>query len=107
VCAWTPVPRRLEFGARSLERGRSAADQLGARFVQLDVTDDVSVSAAAETIEADGGLDILVNNAGIEPRTADGGFVPPAEVNADSVRTVFETNVFGQVRMLHALLPDL
>ncbi|MFJ9104741.1 SDR family NAD(P)-dependent oxidoreductase [Streptomyces sp. NPDC102405] len=94
-------------GARSVERGRGAADQLGARFVQLDVTDDASVSAAAKAIEGDGGLDTLVNNAGIEPRTADGGFVPPAEVNADSVRTVFETNVFGQVRMLHAFLPLL
>jgi NAD(P)-dependent dehydrogenase (short-subunit alcohol dehydrogenase family) len=37
----------------------------GARFVQLDVTDDVSVAAAFAQIEADGGLDVVVNNAGI------------------------------------------
>ncbi|MBE8517424.1 SDR family NAD(P)-dependent oxidoreductase [Amycolatopsis sp. H6(2020)] len=95
------------IGARNPERGREAAERLGARFVQLDVTDDASVAAAAKAIEADGGLDVLVNNAGVEPRTADGGFEPAAEVTAGSVRAVFETNVFGQVRMLHAFVPLL
>ncbi|WNO70322.1 SDR family NAD(P)-dependent oxidoreductase [Streptomyces sp. AM8-1-1] len=94
-------------GARNPERGQSAAAELGARFVQLDVTDDTSVAAAAEVIAADGGLDVLVNNAGIEPRKPDGGFVPAEEVTADAVRAVFETNVLGQVRMLHAFLPLL
>ena len=94
-------------GARDSSRGRRAADELGARFVQLDVTDDASVAAAAKTIEADGGLDVLVNNAGVEPRREGGAFVPVAEVTADSVREVFETNVFGPVRMLHAFLPLL
>lgn len=93
--------------ARDTARGRSAADGLGARFVQLDVTDDASVAAAAKTVEADGGLDVLVNNAGVEPRLPDGGFVPAADVTADLFRTVFETNVFGQVRMLHTFLPLL
>jgi NAD(P)-dependent dehydrogenase (short-subunit alcohol dehydrogenase family) len=93
--------------ARSPELGRKAAEQIGARFVQLDVTDDASVTAAAKAIEADGGLDVLVNNAGIEPRTDDGGFIPIADVTAGSVRAVFETNVFGQVRVLHAVLPLL
>jgi NAD(P)-dependent dehydrogenase (short-subunit alcohol dehydrogenase family) len=94
-------------GARDAARGRPTADELGARFVQLDVTDDASVEAAAKTIEADGGLDVLVNNAGIEPRRPDGGFVPVAETTADAVRAIFETNVFGQVRTLHAFLPLL
>ena len=94
-------------GARNPELGRKAAEQIGARFVQLDVTDDASAAAAAKAIEADGGLDVLVNNAGIEPRLDDGGFIPIADVTADSVRAVFETNVFGQVRTLHAVLPLL
>ncbi|MFE0459492.1 SDR family NAD(P)-dependent oxidoreductase [Kitasatospora sp. NPDC058965] len=94
-------------GARSVERGVRAAGAVGARFVQVDVTDDGSVAAAVRQIEADGGLDVLVNNAGIEPRTEGGGFVPVAETTADRVREVFETNVFGQVRMLHAFLPLL
>lgn len=94
-------------GARDAQRGQAAADALGARFVQIDVTDDASVAAAAKFVEADGGLDVLVNNAGVEPRTADGGFIPVTDVTADSMRSVFETNVFGQVRMLHAFLPVL
>jgi NAD(P)-dependent dehydrogenase (short-subunit alcohol dehydrogenase family) len=94
-------------GARDATRGRQAADSLGARFVLIDVNDDASVQAAAKTIEADGGLDVLINNAGIEPRRADGGFIPVAEMTADAVRAVFETNVFGQVRTLHAFLPLL
>jgi NAD(P)-dependent dehydrogenase (short-subunit alcohol dehydrogenase family) len=94
-------------GARDAGRGQKAADELGGRFVPVDVTDDASVAAAAKAVEAEGGLDVLVNNAGIEPRTADGGFIPAAEATADSVRAIFETNVFGQVRMLHAFLPLL
>lgn len=94
-------------GARDAERGRRAADELGARCVPLDVTDDASVAAAARTLEADGGLDVLINNAGIETRTADNS-VPTADtVTADHMRATFETNVFGVVRVLHAFLPLL
>lgn len=39
-------------GSRDLDRGRRAAERLGARVVQLDVTDDASVTAAAATVEA-------------------------------------------------------
>jgi NAD(P)-dependent dehydrogenase (short-subunit alcohol dehydrogenase family) len=95
------------LGSRDAERGRRAAAELGARPVVLDVTDDASVEAAAKTIEADGGLDVLVNNAGIEPRLP-GNVVPTAaDVTADQMRTVFETNVFGVVRVTHAFLPLL
>jgi NAD(P)-dependent dehydrogenase (short-subunit alcohol dehydrogenase family) len=94
-------------GARDPERGRRAAGELGGPFVQLDVTDDASVAAAVKQIEAEGGLDVLVNNAGVEPRKPGGGFVHPAETSADDVRAVFETNVFGMVRVLHAFLPLL
>jgi NAD(P)-dependent dehydrogenase (short-subunit alcohol dehydrogenase family) len=94
-------------GSRDAERGRRAAEQLGARTVHIDVTDDASVAAAAKTVEADGGLDVLVNNAGIELRT-DGNVVPgAAEITADVMRTLFETNVFGVVRVTHAFLPLL
>ena len=95
------------IGARDVARGQAAAEELGARFVQIDVTDDASVAAAAKTVAADGGLDVLVNNAGVEPRAADGGFLPVADVTGESMRAAFDTNVFGQVRMLHAFLPLL
>jgi NAD(P)-dependent dehydrogenase (short-subunit alcohol dehydrogenase family) len=97
------------IGSRDPERGQQAAARLGAgaRPVLIDVTDDVSVSAAAKAIEADGGLDVLVNNAGIEMRTADNGVIGAADLTADVMRQLFETNVFGVVRVTHAFLPLL
>ena len=94
-------------GARDAERGRLAAERLGARFVQLDVTDDASVAAAAKHIEADGGLDVLINNAGIETRDEDNNVPVARTVTADQMRNTFETNVFGVVRVLHVFLPLL
>jgi NAD(P)-dependent dehydrogenase (short-subunit alcohol dehydrogenase family) len=94
-------------GARDEARGREAAGELGARFVQLDVTDDASVAAAFAQIKADGGLDVLINNAGIEPRLAGNAIPTPADETADSTRATFETNVFGLVRVTRAFLPLL
>lgn len=94
-------------GSRDVDRGRRAAQQLGARTILIDVTDDASVAAAAKTIGAEGGLDVLVNNAGIEARGPDNGVVGAAEVTAGMMRQVFETNVFGTVRVLHGFLPLL
>jgi NAD(P)-dependent dehydrogenase (short-subunit alcohol dehydrogenase family) len=86
-------------GARDEARGRVAAEELGARFVALDVTDDASVAAAVETV---GSLDVLVNNAGIS-----GGMVPVPEVTPDVVERVFATNVVGIVRVTQAFVPLL
>ncbi|MDT7662796.1 MAG: hypothetical protein QOD04_2352, partial [Pseudonocardiales bacterium] len=71
------------IGSRDAERGRRAAELLGARAVQLDVTDDASVAAAVKAIEADGGLDVLVNNAGIEERGDTNVVIGAADVTAD------------------------
>lgn len=91
-------------GARDPERGRAAAEELGARPLVLDITDDASVNAAAKTVAAatGGALDVLINNAGIS-----GGAMPIHEVTADHVQAVYDVNVFGAVRMLHAFLPLL
>lgn len=86
-------------GARDAERGRRVAEQLGARFVALDVTDDRSVREAVELVRAGGGVDVLVNNAGIA-----GGFDPVDEVTVERVRAVYETNVFGVVRVTQAFM---
>ncbi len=94
-------------GSRDAERGRRAAERLGARMVLIDVTDEASVASAVKTVEAGGGLDVLVNNAGVEGRARDGGVVGAAETTADMTRTLFETNVFGVVRVTHAFLPLL
>jgi len=90
---------RVWIGARDIDRGHQAADELGAEFVQLDVTDDASVAAAVETV---GELDVLVNNAGIS-----GGRITPSDATAEDMRRVYETNVFGVVRVLHAFIPLL
>ena len=96
------------LASRDAERGRRAAEQPGARPVQLDVTDDASVAAAAKTVETDGGLDVLVNNAGVQDEmSADGAVIGASDVTADLMRQTFETNVFGMVRVLHAFLPLL
>ncbi|MEW5351710.1 SDR family oxidoreductase [Streptomyces sp. 16-176A] len=96
-------------GSRDEARGQAAAERLGrgARAVRLDVTDDASVAAAVKTIEADCGLDVLVNNAGIEARGRNNEVGGAADVTADMMREVFETNVFGTVRVTHAFLPLL
>jgi NAD(P)-dependent dehydrogenase (short-subunit alcohol dehydrogenase family) len=96
------------MGSRVAERGSTAAAQLGARAVQLDVTDDASVEAAAASIAANGGLDVLVNNAGIqrEMRAVD-DVLGAADLTVEQIRETFETNVFGTVRVLRAFLPLL
>ena len=95
------------IGSRDADRGRRAAEQLGARSVLLDTTDDASVQAAVQVIETDGGLDVLVNNAGVEERGDGNAVIGPADVTADVMRQTFETNVFGTVRVTHAFLPLL
>jgi NAD(P)-dependent dehydrogenase (short-subunit alcohol dehydrogenase family) len=90
-------------GARDRERGAAAAEELGARALLVDVTDEASVAAAAARLEAEHGhLDVLVNNAGIP-----GGFKPAAATTAADLLAVYDTNVFGVVRVTHAMLPLL
>lgn len=91
------------IGARSEERGRKSADALGARFVQLDVTDPESIhGAVVEITDNEGHLDVLINNAGIT-----NGLVNIDDVSADDFRIVYDTNVFGIVRVTQAFLPLL
>jgi NAD(P)-dependent dehydrogenase (short-subunit alcohol dehydrogenase family) len=105
-------------GSRNPERGEAAAKDVGpdARAVQLDVTDENSIAAAAKRIRSElGRLDVLVNNAAISnTRMRPGVSVEeysrstrPSVVSLDEVRAVFETNVFGVVAVTQAMLPLL
>jgi short-subunit dehydrogenase len=80
-------------------RRREALDGLDvAQRLPLDVTDEASV---AEAVAAAGPVDLLVNNAGI-------GFWGPIEAaSGETVQALFETNVFGPLRLLRALLPQM
>jgi len=94
------------LGARDEARGLPAAEELGARFVQLDVTDDASVAAAFQRIAAQGDLDVLVNNAGIASYGfTENGVVEKAD--GPSALAVFDTNVVGIIRVTQAALPLL
>ncbi len=95
-------------GARDDSRREAAVTSLrtagvDAFGVPLDVTDDVSVQAAARLLEERGRLDVLVNNAGVT------GGMPqePTQVSPEQVRAVVETNVIGVMRVTNALLPLL
>ncbi len=87
------------IAARDAERGRRAAEELGARFVQLDVTSEASVAAAAATVQAETGLDVLINNAGIA-----GAYGPIGELSAADVEEVYAANVLGPVRVTQAFI---
>jgi NAD(P)-dependent dehydrogenase (short-subunit alcohol dehydrogenase family) len=104
-------------GSRNLERGQTAAKEIGqgALAIQLDVTDRASIDAAAERIGREfGRLDLLVNNAAIS-NTRKGNLSLreyheislPSNVSLDEMRAVWETNVFGVVAVYQAMLPLL
>jgi NAD(P)-dependent dehydrogenase (short-subunit alcohol dehydrogenase family) len=96
------------IGARDDARGQESANHLSdegidARFVQLDVTDQTTIDAAAAHIDREfGRLDILVNNAAI---FIDDG--PPSRLGMDVLRRTYDTNFFGQFATLKAMLPLL
>jgi len=104
-------------GSRNFERGEEAAKSMGAdaRALQLDVTEQASIAAAAERIRIElGRLDLLVNNAAISHAGRRGRSL--AEIlqssrasvaSLDEVRAVFETNVFGVIAVTQAMLPFL
>ncbi|MFH8577224.1 SDR family oxidoreductase [Streptomyces zaomyceticus] len=104
---------RVGVGARDGARRETAVEKLravgvDAYGVPLDVTDDQSVTDAAELIERQTGrLDALVNNAGISGEMDPGWVQDPTALDLEMLRTVVDTNVMGVVRVTNAMLPLL
>ena len=104
-------------GSRNLERGETAARQIGSGAIplQLDVTDVVSIAVAADRIRTEfGRLDLLVNNAAISNTRAGGMTLEEyrktslaSNVPLDEVHAIWETNVFGVLAVYQAMLPLL
>ena len=84
-------------------RRGAGSGQRAFEMLPLDVTSDESVEAAVgELIRLQGRIDLLVNNAGFG--------VAPAGAEESSIaqaRAIFETNFFGIVRMIRAVVPHM
>ncbi|MGX7730614.1 SDR family NAD(P)-dependent oxidoreductase [Rhodococcus sp. 2H158] len=86
-------------GARRVDRIEKLADEIGGTALELDVTDEDSVTAFTTVLPR---VDVLVNNAGGAK-----GMAPVAEADLDDWRWMWETNVLGTLRMTKSLLPKL
>jgi NAD(P)-dependent dehydrogenase (short-subunit alcohol dehydrogenase family) len=78
-------------------------EDLDLHVVEIDVVDDASVAAGVAEAEriAGGALDVVVNNAGI-------GVGGPAELSDMEVtKLIFETNLYGYMRVANAALPNM
>lgn len=100
---------RVWLGSRdeslgALSVSRLVTDGIDARLVILDVRDIESVRAAAELVfKEEGKLDVLINNAGISGAQP----IAPSEQDIGDIQSVYETNVFGPIRVTQAFLPLL
>jgi NAD(P)-dependent dehydrogenase (short-subunit alcohol dehydrogenase family) len=81
---------------------RAADDHLPIRVLRMDVDSDESVrEAVQEVLSEHGQIDVLVNNAGIP------GGGPVEEVEMELFRKIMETNFFGALRCMQAVLPGM
>ncbi len=85
----------------ALEQARDAEKLDNIKILQLDVLDDSSVNNAVAEASKGGPIDVLVNNAGMELRS------PIEEAEDAEVRWQFDTNVFGTLRVIRAVLPGM
>jgi NAD(P)-dependent dehydrogenase (short-subunit alcohol dehydrogenase family) len=105
--AFARAGHAVAAGTRSLLRARelqqrAETEDLRLAAIHLDVTDPESIaSAVKETEDRFGPIDVLVNNAGVVAHGA------VEMVSEDTVRTTFETNFYGPLRLVKAVLPAM
>jgi len=74
----------------------------GVELIEMDIRDDASVELGVQAvIERAGRIDILVNNAGMSMVGA------VEETSVTEAAALFDTNVFGVLRMVRAVLPHM
>ncbi|HTB92121.1 MAG TPA: SDR family oxidoreductase [Candidatus Sulfotelmatobacter sp.] len=98
---------RVFAAGRSTEK-RAELDRLAAsgklplESLELDVCDENSVSRALQQVlQKAGNLDVLINNAGV------GLMAVAEELKLEDLRRIYETNIFGLLRMTQAALPHM
>lgn len=75
-------------------------EKLPLKIIRLDVNEDESIRVAIQKIISDSGrIDILINNAGY------GMFGPIEEISIEEIKEQFETNFFGTIRLIKAIVP--
>lgn len=100
---------KVWLGCRDEQRGRAAMEKLAAEgiescFIVMDVTDVKTLQEAAQQIlKEEGKLDVLINNAGISGDQQ----VAPSEQSIDDIIEVYNTNVFGAIRVTQHFIPLL
>jgi NAD(P)-dependent dehydrogenase (short-subunit alcohol dehydrogenase family) len=87
-------------------KNRLAAEELSSlpniEVVEIDVTEDLSVKNAFESVFAKyGRIDVLVNNAGLA------GFGLVEAFSIDQIKNFFEVNFYGIIRTYQAVLPSM
>lgn len=73
----------------------------GGSWLQLDATDADLDSKVGKAVAVHGRVDVLINNAGI------GRLAVFENQSMEDVRLVMETNFFGPLRLIHAVLPGM
>ncbi len=98
------------LGIRNYDNGLKAAEDLrNAGYeniipVSLDIRDPQSLNDAYRNIlQYSPSLDALINNAGIRGQQPQ----PPATVDIDIIKDIFDTNLFGAIRLTQAMMPLL
>ncbi|MFS8114046.1 oxidoreductase [Rhizobium jaguaris] len=92
---------RVYVAARNVDKMRDL-EKIGARALQMDISNDDEIQAAVATILAESGsIDVLVNNAGF------GLYGPVEDIPLDEARYQFAVNVFGPARLTQLLLPAM
>jgi len=88
--------------AQGAELERVARDEgVALEVVRLDVCDPATIRDAVAHAASAGPLDVLVNNAGIELRS------PIEDASDEDVHRQFDTNVYGPLRLIRAVLPGM